>query len=98
MFVIQAPSLDALREVLPGFLEAARARLFDGEIVNLTEGRPALHMALRAAAGADFKAAGKPVSEEVEDVRDAMQDFVAAVRSGMEWPQMRAKGRGRSTG
>ncbi|MBI1405227.1 MAG: glucose-6-phosphate isomerase [Caulobacter sp.] len=64
-------------------VEAARARLFAGEIVNRTEGRPALHMALRAPAGADFRAAGQPVSEEVEDVRDAMQDFVAAVRSGM---------------
>jgi glucose-6-phosphate isomerase len=64
-------------------VEAARDRLFAGEIVNRTEGRPALHMALRAPAGADFHAAGKPVSEEVEDVRDAMQDFVAAVRSGM---------------
>jgi glucose-6-phosphate isomerase len=64
-------------------VEAARERLFNGEIVNLTEGRPAMHMALRAAAGADFQAAGKAVSEEVEDVRDAMQDFVAAVRSGM---------------
>jgi glucose-6-phosphate isomerase len=64
-------------------VEAARARLFAGEIVNRTEGRPALHMALRAPAGADFKAAGKGVSEEVEEVRDAMQDFVAAVRSGM---------------
>ena len=58
-------------------VEAARARLFAGEIVNLTEGRPALHMALRAPAGADFKAAGKPVSEEVEEVRDAML-FVSA--------------------
>jgi len=64
-------------------VEAARDRLFAGEIVNVTEGRPAMHMALRAPAGADFKAAGKGVSEEVEDVRDAMQDFVAAVRSGM---------------
>ncbi|MCE3289096.1 MAG: pgi [Caulobacter sp.] len=64
-------------------VEAARERLFAGEIVNLTEGRPAMHMALRAPAGADFKAAGKSVSEEVEEVRDAMQDFVAAVRSGM---------------
>ncbi|MBX3480873.1 MAG: glucose-6-phosphate isomerase [Caulobacter sp.] len=64
-------------------LEAARERLFAGEIVNRTEGRAAMHMALRAPAGADLRAAGQPVSEEVEDVRDAMQDFVAAVRSGM---------------
>jgi glucose-6-phosphate isomerase len=63
-------------------VEAARERLFAGDIVNVTEQRPALHMALRAAAGADYRAAGKPVSEEVDDVRDAMQDFVAEVRSG----------------
>jgi glucose-6-phosphate isomerase len=68
--------------VLAG-VEAARERLFAGAIVNRTEDRAAMHMALRAPAGSDFEAAGQPVSEEIEDVRDAMQDFVAAVRSGM---------------
>jgi glucose-6-phosphate isomerase len=63
-------------------VEAARERLFAGQVVNVTENRPALHMALRGPVGAGFKAVGKDVSREVEDVRDAMEDFVAAVRSG----------------
>ncbi|THD77936.1 MAG: glucose-6-phosphate isomerase [Phenylobacterium sp.] len=63
-------------------VEAARARLFAGQIVNLSEGRPALHMALRAPAGADFKAAGQPVSPEVEATRAQMRAFADEVRSG----------------
>jgi glucose-6-phosphate isomerase len=63
-------------------LEAARARLFAGEIVNASEKRPALHMALRAPEGADFKADGAPVSREVEATRAAMRAFAEAIRSG----------------
>ncbi len=62
-------------------VEAARDRLFGGEIVNISEGRPALHMALRAPDGADFKAAGAPVSAGVEAVRDAMRAYVETVRA-----------------
>ncbi|HEX7886605.1 MAG TPA: glucose-6-phosphate isomerase [Phenylobacterium sp.] len=63
-------------------VEAARGRLFAGEIVNASEGRPALHMALRAAPGADFRAAGQPVSADVDATRAAMAAFADAVRSG----------------
>jgi glucose-6-phosphate isomerase len=63
-------------------VEAARARLFAGEIVNASEGRPALHMALRAPQGADFRATGQPVSPDVEATRAAMAAFAEAVRSG----------------
>ncbi|MDQ0466518.1 glucose-6-phosphate isomerase [Caulobacter ginsengisoli] len=63
-------------------VEAARERLFGGEIVNVSEGRPALHMALRAPDGADFKAAGAPVSAGVEAVRAAMRAYVETVRAG----------------
>ena len=63
-------------------LEAARARLFAGEVVNVSEGRPALHMALRAPDGADYRAQGQPVSREVEATRGAMRGFCEAVRSG----------------
>ena len=62
-------------------LEAARTRLFAGDIVNASEGRPALHMALRAPDGADFKADGQPVSGEVEATRAAMRAFCEAVQS-----------------
>jgi len=63
-------------------VEAARKRLFAGEVVNASEGRPALHMALRAPDGADWRAAGEPVSREVEATRAAMRAFADAVRSG----------------
>ncbi len=56
-------------------IEAARDALFAGEIVNRTEGRPALHMALRAPGGF-------AVSADVDAARAAQRAFVEAVRSG----------------
>jgi glucose-6-phosphate isomerase len=72
----------ALALARAGDVEGHRARLFAGEIVNRTERRPALHMALRAPDGADFKAEGKPVSPEVEATRRQMRDFAEGVRAG----------------
>jgi glucose-6-phosphate isomerase len=63
-------------------VEAARGRLFAGEPVNASEGRAALHMALRAPKGSDFRAQGEPVSAEVEATRARMADFAQKVRSG----------------
>ena len=63
-------------------IEAVRARLFAGEVVNASEGRAAMHMALRAPAGADFKAEGVPVMPEVEATRAQMTAFAQEVRSG----------------
>ncbi len=63
-------------------VETARAQLWAGAPVNTSEHRAALHMALRAAAGADFRADGVPVSGEVEATRHAMRAFAEAVRSG----------------
>lgn len=57
-------------------LEDAGSRLFNGEIVNASEARPALHWALRAQ---------KPLSDEAEAVRQSVVpalDFAAGVRSG----------------
>ncbi len=63
-------------------VEAARERLFAGEAVNRSEGRAALHMALRAPRGAAFQAEGEPVSAEVDATRAKMAAFAQAVRSG----------------
>lgn len=63
-------------------VEAARERLFAGETANPSEGRAALHMALRAPRGADFAAQGEPVSREVEATRAAMADFARAIGGG----------------
>jgi len=64
-------------------VEAARERLFGGEAVNASEGRAALHMALRAPKGSDFKAQGEPVSGEVEATRGRVLDFATRVRAGV---------------
>ncbi|WP_341021644.1 glucose-6-phosphate isomerase [Brevundimonas diminuta] len=65
-------------------VEGRRAALFNGEAVNLTEGRAVLHPALRAPDGADFRALGEPVSAEVEAVRAEMKAYAEALRSGNE--------------
>ena len=64
-------------------VEAARERLFGGEAVNASEGRAALHMALRAPKGSDFTAQGEPVSGEVEATRGRVLDFATRVRAGV---------------
>jgi len=63
-------------------VEAARDRQLAGAVMNASEGRAALHMALRAPKGADFKAEGEPVSAEVDAMRARMAAFAKAVRSG----------------
>jgi glucose-6-phosphate isomerase len=63
-------------------VEAARGRLLGGEIVNRSEGRPALHVALRAGDGAGLKAAGVEVSGEVDATRARIRRFADDVRSG----------------
>ncbi|MDP3854999.1 glucose-6-phosphate isomerase [Phenylobacterium sp.] len=65
-----------------GGIEAARDRHFAGAVVNASEGRAALHMALRAPKGSDFEADGEPVSAGVDAVRAAMRAFADAVGSG----------------
>jgi glucose-6-phosphate isomerase len=71
----------ALALARAGDVEGRRAKLFAGEVVNRTEGRPALHMALRAPDGAKFAAQGKPVSPEVETTRAAMRAFAEGIRA-----------------
>ena len=72
----------ALDLVRASGLEAARARLFAGEVVNPSEDRAALHTALRAATGAAFAAKGEPVSAEIDATRAAIAALAGAVRSG----------------
>ena len=72
----------ALALAKAGDVEGARDRLFAGETMNASEHRAALHMALRAPKGADFKAQGEPVSAEVDASRARMAAFAEAIRSG----------------
>lgn len=59
-------------------IEARRDAMFAGEIVNPTEGRAALHTALRSSA------ADAPYAEQVRAEREKMAAFARRVRDG-EW-------------
>jgi glucose-6-phosphate isomerase len=68
----------ARRADVPGRIEA----MFAGGIVNVTERRPALHVALRAPADQAIVVDGRNVVPEVHAVLRRMSDFCDAVRSG----------------
>jgi glucose-6-phosphate isomerase len=59
-----------------------RARLFAGAAINKTEGRAALHMALRAEPGDRFRAGAEDIMPELLSVRARMEEFSRAVHEG----------------
>jgi len=63
-------------------LEDRRAQLFAGERINNTEGRAALHMALRGHAGDAFKADGAFVDDEVAAQLTRIDRLVNAMERG----------------
>ena len=63
-------------------VEAFRDAMAQGEAVNNTEGRAALHMALRGARGTPFRAGAEDAAAAVHGTLDAMRDFCAAVHEG----------------
>ncbi len=63
-------------------VEERRAALFAGEIVNPTEGRPALHMALRNLEATPMFANGHDVMPEVVAERQKMLRFAEDIRNG----------------
>jgi glucose-6-phosphate isomerase len=63
-------------------IEARRATLFSGAPVNVTEHRPALHMALRNLSGAPMFAGGRDVMPDVLAELDKIFAFAEAVRNG----------------
>jgi glucose-6-phosphate isomerase len=65
-------------------LEERRDMMFRGEHINVSEDRPALHVALRMPRGTSLVVDGVDVVAEVHDVLDRMSDFAERVRSG-EW-------------
>ena len=81
--LLDRPAFDAL-------VALAKARgltprieaLFTGEKLNVTENRAVLHVALRAAPGADIRVDGKNVVPEVHAVLERMAAFAERVRSG----------------
>lgn len=63
-------------------LERWRERLFAGEPVNHTEGRAALHTALRASSATAAGSGGAAIHQQVADARRRVYEFAAAVREG----------------
>ncbi|MDB5572224.1 MAG: pgi [Hyphomicrobiales bacterium] len=63
-------------------LEAQRDALFRGEAVNLTEGRAAMHMALRDFSGGPAPVGGRDVTADVRAERGRMLAFAEQVREG----------------
>ena len=76
------PALQALA-ISRGLSESIR-KLFAGAVVNGTEQRAALHMALRAPRGYPMQAQGHEVGAEVHQVLDRMRQFSLRVREG-QW-------------
>ncbi len=64
-------------------LEERRDALFDGEKVNATENRPALHMALRNFSGRPILVDGADVMPAVLTEREKVAAFANAVRDGL---------------
>ena len=56
--------------------------MFAGEKVNVTEQRPALHVALRAPRDADIRVDGENVIPNVHAVLDHLKEFSERVRDG----------------
>ena len=63
-------------------LEGKRDRMFKGEIVNPTEGRPALHTALRNFSGEPVLVEGKDVMPDVIAEREKVAAFASGIRDG----------------
>jgi glucose-6-phosphate isomerase len=63
-------------------IEKHRGQMFGGEPINVTENRPVLHVALRAAPDDVYRVDGRNVVPDVLDVLQRMGDFSNGVRSG----------------
>jgi glucose-6-phosphate isomerase len=65
--------------------------MFSGEKINVTEGRPVLHVALRNRSNTPILVDGKDVMPDVNRVLNQMKDFSEAIISG-EWTGYTGKG------
>jgi glucose-6-phosphate isomerase len=63
-------------------LEERRAALFSGEPINNSEGRAAMHMALRNLSSQPIRIGGADLRPEIEREREKVLSFARAVRAG----------------
>ncbi len=63
-------------------VEGWRDRMFSGEVINTTEGRAVLHVALRNRSNRPIRVGGEDVMPRVNAVLAKMKGFCEAVRSG----------------
>jgi glucose-6-phosphate isomerase len=63
-------------------LNDAVAAMFTGEVINVTEGRPVLHIALRNRSNTPIYVDGKDVMPDVNRVLEHMKEFSEAIISG----------------
>lgn len=77
---IDAPARELLLALAAG-VPARREAMFSGERINETEGRAALHLALRALDG-PIRVEGRDVLPGVHATLDRMRGFARAVRAG----------------
>jgi glucose-6-phosphate isomerase len=82
---LDASVLKALRELAEqsGLRQRTEA-MFTGERINVTEGRPVLHVALRAPKDEKILVDGRNVVPDVHEVLGSMAKFAERVRSG-DW-------------
>ncbi|MBU2753896.1 glucose-6-phosphate isomerase [Acidithiobacillus sp. CV18-2] len=64
------------------FFAQRRAAMFGGEVINQSEGRAALHIALRAPRDAVIMTEGRNVVPDVHAVLDRMRAFAEQIRDG----------------
>ncbi|HEY0356616.1 MAG TPA: glucose-6-phosphate isomerase [Flavisolibacter sp.] len=65
-------------------LKDAIEAMFEGDLINETENRSVLHVALRNFSGKPVYASGKNVMDDVNRVQQQMKDFAGRVHNG-EW-------------
>jgi len=63
-------------------LEDAKNKMFNGDIINKTEGRSVLHTALRANIGDSIYNEGKNIVPDVQTVLDKMKSFTTNLHNG----------------
>ena len=66
-------------------IESWRDKMFSGEIVNITENRPALHTALRNFNTKNIEIDGEDITVSIRQNLDQMSDIVNKIRA-FEWP------------